>query len=106
MPHVFNDLAHVVGRVERGGGVYALSGALVGGVRVDGSVYDATGQFVGGVNMAGLIFDPQGAQIGTVHPDGRVTAWPRTYVGYVAAGASVVEMGGAALLLLLDDTGR
>jgi hypothetical protein len=104
MPHVFNELAQLVGRVERDGGVYTVQGRSVGVVQPDGSVFDATGQLVGGVSAAGLIYDPQGTQVGEVHRDGGIYAWPRTYVGYVAAGMSLVAMGGAALLLLLDES--
>jgi hypothetical protein len=59
---------------------------------------------VGGVSAAGLIYDRQGNQVGEVHPDGGGYAWPRTYVGYVGMGLSLVAMGGAVLLLLLDES--
>src|SRR5260370_25516388 len=84
MPHVFNELGQLVGRVE-----------------ADGSVCTVSGQVVGGVSGAGLIYDGQGDQVGEVHRDGGIYAWPRTYVGYVGSGIPLVPMGGAGLLLLL-----
>lgn len=101
MPHVFNDLAQLVGRVEADGSVYTPQGKPVGVVRPDGSVWTATGQLVGGVSGAGLIYDKQGDQVGEVHGDGGIYAWPRIYVGYVGTGIPMVPMGGAGLLLLL-----
>ena len=104
MPHVFNELAQLVGRVEGDGRVYTVQGQSVGAVQPDGSVYDATGQLVGGVSAAGLIYDRQGTQVGKVHPDGGSFVWPRTYVGYVGTGLSLVAVGWAALLLLLNES--
>jgi hypothetical protein len=104
MPNVFNALAQLVGQVEPDGSVYTAQGRRVGAVQPDGGVYAANGQLVGGVDGAGLIYDRQGTQIGEVHRDGGIYAWPRTYVGYIALGLSPVVMGGAALLLLLDES--
>src|SRR5260370_26334781 len=101
MPHVFNELAQLVGRVEGDGRVYTAQGQLVGAVQLDGSVYDATGQLVGGVSVAGLIYDRQGNQVGEGHPDGGGYPWPLTYGGYVGMWRSMVGMGRAALRLLL-----
>ena len=42
MPHVFNELAQLVGRVEGDGRVYTAQGQLLGAMQPDGSVYDAT----------------------------------------------------------------
>src|SRR5260221_12166795 len=72
MPHVFNELAQLVGRVEQDGGVYTMQGRSVGAVQPGGSVYDATGQLVGGVSASGLIYDRQGTQVGEVHLDGGI----------------------------------
>ena len=101
MPHVFNELAQLVGRVEADGSVYTAQAQRLGVVRPDGSVCTVTGQVVGGVSGAGLIYDGQGGQVGEVHHDGGTYAWPRTYVGYVGSGIPLVPMGGAGLLLLL-----
>src|SRR5260221_4451401 len=53
MPHVFNDLAQLVGRVEQDGGVYTVQGRAVGAVQPAGSGFDSTGQLVAGGSAAG-----------------------------------------------------
>ncbi len=63
----------------------------------------ATGQLVDGVTGARLIYNGQGDHVGEVHRDGGIHASPRTYMGYVGTGMSLVAMGRAVLLLVLAE---
>jgi hypothetical protein len=100
-PNVFNRNGGAAGMVAGDGDIFNRNGRLVGKVDSSGKVFNRYGGRLGTVESEGKLFNRNGGPIGKVTAQGKAFNRNGGFVGRIEGTASLILMGGAAIVLLL-----